>query len=221
MPTNKVLIGLEFLALYMSWPVIHAAMKRYQQANIKYGNQPAIYSASIFSLVKPYLLAFALGIGIVVLLGILFGIATSTWAILNKTGGSHPVANSGTEFGISVAAAVFLILYAYAIYLVAGPFIEMQIWNRVWNNTRFSDYTVRSDLEFWPFLKLQTVNLILTLLTLGLYRPFAVVRTYRYRLSCMTIRGGAFDNILQLADNQQIAATGDSSADLFGIDLSF
>lgn len=223
-PSNTVLIGMEFLVLYLSWPVIHAAMKRYQQAHIEYGNQSSFYDATIFTLVKPYLLAFALAIGVMVLGGIAAVVASLLTGVVAAAGG---VKAAGPEFGTGFGIAIGLfvgVLYAYGVYLVAGPFLQVRIWNLVWSNTRFPTISIRSELEFWPYLGLQTKNLILTLLTLGLYRPFAVVSIYRYRLARMTLSSGStnpFNHIVQSEHNQQISATGDSSADFFGIDLSF
>jgi uncharacterized membrane protein YjgN (DUF898 family) len=219
-PTNQFLLGLEFVILYLSWPVIHAAMKRYQQSYIEYGNQPSTYSATTFNLVIPYLLASAIGLGLILALVILAGVLTfiehSAIRVMNNGADLNPGLNTGGAIGI-----LLVVLYVYGLYLIAGPFLQVKIWNLVWNNTRFPEFTIRSELEFWPYLGLQTMNLLLTLLTLGLYRPFAVVRTYGYRLSRMSVIGSEFDPILQSKQNQQIAASGDSSADLFGIDLSF
>jgi len=216
MPDSKNLVGLEFILLYLSWPVIHAAMKRYQQSHIVYGDQASTYKASIFALIKPYILAFLFAIGIVIVVVIVAVVIVVIMTIISKSTGATPGFNTGVGIGI-----VVMVLYAYGVYLVAGPFLQVTIWNLVWNSTQFPTFTVRSELVFWPYLRLQTKNLIFTLLTLGLYRPFAVVSVYQYRLAHMSVEGGSFDHIVQSGQNQQIAATGDSSADFFGIDLSF
>jgi uncharacterized membrane protein YjgN (DUF898 family) len=71
-------------------------------------------------------------------------------------------------------------------------------------------------------MKLQAVNAVLTLLTLGLYRPFAVVRAYRYRLDAVTIQGDfAFERITAGEGSHAAGTSGDSAADFFGFDLSW
>jgi uncharacterized membrane protein YjgN (DUF898 family) len=72
------------------------------------------------------------------------------------------------------------------------------------------------------FARLQTVNVLLTLLTLGLYRPFAVVRIYRFRLANLTLHTSAgFEQVVADAARNRNGATGDGVADFFGIDLSW
>ena len=71
---------------------------------------------------------------------------------------------------------------------------------------------------------------ILTMLTLGLYRPFAVVNVYRFRLQHVSVKAASFEQLLatqqvpaaQTGKSGQVGqASGDSTADLFGFDLSW
>jgi uncharacterized membrane protein YjgN (DUF898 family) len=72
------------------------------------------------------------------------------------------------------------------------------------------------------YLRLQVVNVLLTLLTLGLFRPFAVVRTWRYRVAHLRVDAPAgFEQATQLASLRPAAAAGDGVADFLGVDLSW
>jgi uncharacterized membrane protein YjgN (DUF898 family) len=75
------------------------------------------------------------------------------------------------------AASFFPLLsaltFAYVAYLVTGPYLQVRVANLAWSNTIFRGIRFESDLRARAFMKLQTVNVVLTLLTLGLYRPFA------------------------------------------------
>jgi uncharacterized membrane protein YjgN (DUF898 family) len=106
-------------------------------------------------------------------------------------------------------------------YLLAGPYIVVRVSNLAWSNTRFPGIRFRSTLPARAFMKLQTKNALLTLLTLGLYRPFAVVSVYRFRLAHLHIE---VDGDIDAAAAQvatRAGAAGDSVADGFGIDLSW
>jgi uncharacterized membrane protein YjgN (DUF898 family) len=71
------------------------------------------------------------------------------------------------------------------------------------------------------FARLQVVNVLLTIVTLGLFRPFAVVRIHRFRLASMTIvASGGFDHVLAQAGAAG-SASGDGAADFFGFDFSW
>ncbi len=57
--------------------------------------------------------------------------------------------------------------------------------------------------------------------SLGLYRPFAVVALYRFRLAHVRLRSEELDQVQANKKAGQALATGDSSADMFGFDLSW
>jgi uncharacterized membrane protein YjgN (DUF898 family) len=106
-------------------------------------------------------------------------------------------------------------------YLLAGPYLQAVLANLVWSNTAFPDVRITSDIKPWGYMKLQAVNAVLTLLTLGLYRPFAVVRAYRYRLAAVTIEGDIAFEYVTAAEGRSVGTSGDSAADFFGFDLSW
>lgn len=213
-PGRPILLLVVCLGLYLSWPVIHAMIKRYQQTGLEYGDQKTVYRASNFSLIKPYALALLAGIGLVIVIGILAAFFFAGVAKVTQAGATADYWTYGTGILLGV-------LYLYAGFLICGPFLQIKIWNLVWNNTSFPGFTIQSTLKFWPFMELQTVNIVLTLLTLGLYRPFAVVRVYRYRMQHMSVTGDAFSEIGQGQHSPYGSTSGDSSADLLDIDLSF
>ncbi len=67
---------------------------------------------------------------------------------------------------------------------------------------------------------LRLKNMLLTLLTLGLYRPFARVSEYRMKLESVTlhIKGGV-DQMAGILVRQQQGGLGDALADAAGLDL--
>jgi uncharacterized membrane protein YjgN (DUF898 family) len=77
-------------------------------------------------------------------------------------------------------------------------------------------------MQFWPYLRLQVVNVLLTLLTLGLFRPFAAVRSWRYRVENVTVdTPDGFEQAVLAARRPAAAAAGDGVADFLGVDLSW
>jgi uncharacterized membrane protein YjgN (DUF898 family) len=72
------------------------------------------------------------------------------------------------------------------------------------------------------YLRLQAENFVLTLLTLGLFRPFAAVRTWRYRLAHVHVHAPrGFELATMMATRPPQAAGGDGLADFLGVDLSW
>jgi glutamate/aspartate transport system permease protein len=74
--------------------------------------------------------------------------------------------------------------------------------------------------ELVPPLK-QVPSLVLVVFALGLYTPFAVVNTMRYRLQSMTLVAPAgLDAFMADARPGEENATGEGAVDLFDIDIA-
>lgn len=205
-PGNAALLG-AFTLLYLCWPLMHGAMKGYQHKHLMYGDQRAGFPLSVGSLAWPYLQAVLLGLGIgvayAVLAGVLFGFG----------------ARGSIASGIMVIGAI-VVLYAYM--LLIGPFILVRMNNKAWSATSFPGVGIDCAMTAWGYLKLQVVNVLLTAFTLGLFRPFAAVRTWRYRVEHLHVDApDGFEQATRSAGRRQVAATGDGVADFLGVDLSW
>jgi uncharacterized membrane protein YjgN (DUF898 family) len=207
MPGNPK-VGLVFL-VYLLWPLMHGAMKRYQHANLVYGDQRASFTLGIGRLAMPYLRAILAGLGVTLVSGFaVFGIG----AALRATPAS----------GIVALLPIITVVLGYLFILLSGPFIMVRMNNLAWSDTRFPGVRIVSALKARSYLRLQIVNVLLTLLTLGLFRPFAAVRTWRYRVEHTRIDAlEGFEGAASLASRRPAAAAGDGVADFLGVDLSW
>jgi hypothetical protein len=69
-------------------------------------------------------------------------------------------------------------------------------------------------------LRVWIVNGLLTLLTIGLYWPWAAVAIPRYRLECMIVEAGAgLEEIGAGSLDAERSATGEGAVDFFGWDI--
>lgn len=195
--------------LYLGWPLMYGAMKRYQQSHLQFGAAGSAYRVPARRFFKPYLAALAASIGGVAVVGIVVAIAVSVY-----TRSGPGKLGFGAIFGG--------ILAGYTLFLFAIPYLQARIANLVWSNTSFPGVEMRSTMGAWAFIKLQTVNTVLTILTLGLYRPFAVVRVYQYRLAHLSLHSAeSFEQIVAGAARRRDGAAGDGMADFLGIDISW
>ena len=197
-------IGL-FGLLYLLWPVMHAAIKRYQHAHIRFGGVDAIYTLRSRRFWAPYLIAFA-----------------SMIAIFFVTGFSVVFASKAGKSGGLMTFVTFLpLLLAYVAFLAIFPYVQARTGNLVWSHSGFPGVTIVSDMTFPGLLKLHLVNSILTVLTIGLFRPFAVVRTQRYILAHLHISSQAdIDALIDAGKGADVNAAGDGAADFLGIDFA-
>jgi len=70
--------------LYLCWPLIHARMKVYQHSHLQYGDQRSTYSGNALSLLKTYVISFALGFALVLLFFSIYWLRRQYVAGINK-----------------------------------------------------------------------------------------------------------------------------------------
>lgn len=193
----KIALTFSFL-FYLIWPTLHHGIKRYQHANLRYAGMASQYTLGEHRFWPPYLLALCC----VLALGL-------TAALILKAGFRLP----STHLYLVVAVA----LYIGAV--LATPFIQARLGNLVWSNTAFPGLTMRSDMTFKALFTIQATNAVLTLATLGLFHPFAMVRTYRYRLAHMHVLTTlAFDDLASATGGAQQSAA--AAGDFLGLDFA-
>jgi uncharacterized membrane protein YjgN (DUF898 family) len=208
MPGSPI-AGAVFL-LYLGWPLMHGAMKAYQHRNLMAGDQRAAFPLGMTNLAKPYVFVVLMGLGALVLMAVAIGLT-----VFLARG------RKDAAF-VTFLPAILGIVTAYLVLLLTGPYITVRMNNLAWSATSFPGVRITCAMRVWPYLRLQVVNVLLTLLTLGLFRPFAVVRTWRYRVAHVTIDApDGFEQALLAARRRPAAAAGDGVADFLGVDLSW
>ncbi|MBQ5946609.1 DUF898 family protein [Massilia sp. ST3] len=183
-------------------------MKAYQHSHLLFGNRAAAYELSPWRFYRPYLVAGGLGLVLMVAVGIF---------------AAGVVAAMGQRDGVMVTLLPMAIaaLTGYLAYLLAGPFMQARLANLAWSHTLFSGVRIESNIPVRGFVSLQSKNLLLTVFTLGLYRPFAVVAAYRYRLEHIRVEVDGDVEASARAAQGRNSAAGDGAADGLGIDLSW
>ena len=210
------LLGAFFL-LYLLWPLMHGAMRRYQHRHLVYGDQQASFPLSLFRLALPYLQGFLVSLGLMLVLVIVSGTVAFLAGVTGTAGGAG---KKGLSMGFLVMFGIGMVLFYLSILLI-GPFVAVRLNNRAWSATAFPGVRIDCHMAFWSYFRLQLVNVLLTLLTLGLFRPFAAVRTWRYRIEHLRIDAPeGFEQATHAARRRPAAAAGDGVADFIGVDLS-
>lgn len=116
-----------------------------------------------------------------------------------------------------------VVAFIFLLFLVSGParaYREARIHRLVWNNIGFSHVArFKCDLSVRGYVLLRVRNILLTLVTLGFFRPFALVSEYRMKVDSVTlhVKGGLDQLAGQLSREEQ--GLGDAIADVAGLDL--
>ncbi len=198
--------GIAFLLYFALVPYLHYRFKRYQHGNSFLGSTAARFTATAGTFYAIYGIVFLISLGVAVVVG---GIVFAVGYGFYQAGGEIPYV------GIAVGIIVF-----YALYLLLIAAFVVLLQNRIWNNTTLGEVRFTSQARMLPMTRIYFVNIILLFLTLGLFTPFAVIRSLKYRLqvvAAMTTAG--MDQFLSDASAEQVAAAGEGAADLFDIDI--
>ncbi|HSX92750.1 MAG TPA: YjgN family protein [Hydrogenophaga sp.] len=208
-PADRPLVGLlaiaAMLLFALALPWCFARLKQYQHGGYRFAGERTELRAGLREF-------FGLGLrsgGVLLLLMVVFGALAAGAVSMSRGVASGMVA----VFGIAALAYI-------AVPLVLVPFVTARLQNLVWANTRSRNTRFRSELRFGALARVNLVNWLLIIVTLGLYWPFAQVRLARARLEAVSLQvKGSVNEWLSHAQARDVGALGDAAGDFFGIDM--
>ncbi|MDP3230011.1 MAG: YjgN family protein [Acidovorax sp.] len=161
-----------------------------------------------------------------VLVFILCVVALSLIGTLLAGGSMALVAGLGNSLGLwiivlivgAIVGGIFLLFLASA---PARAYREARMFRLMWDNIGVSHVArFKCHLPTGGYVWLRIKNMVLTLITLGLYRPFARVSEYRMKLESVTLHvKGGVEQVAGAMVRQQQGGLGDALADAAGLDL--
>jgi uncharacterized membrane protein YjgN (DUF898 family) len=204
-----LIIGLPLVAFAITVPLAHYLLKRYQHDNADFGLSPFFFHARTRDFFKIY--AKAIGIFILSIVpGLIFiGKISGVYSFFSN----NPFAwLFGWLFGM---------LYSYAFYFFVRAYMESRTQNLVWQNTELAGHRFECAVRARRLMWIHASNLMLIVLTLGLYKPFATVRLVKYRVESMAlVPDGDLEEFLADLSPDNAGAIGQEAGDLFDIDIA-
>jgi len=193
------------LSLGVLWPLTQQRIVRYMRDNSAYGNALFRFAAGTGGFYKIYLLVIPMLVAIFVLL-----LVASQLVIPDHV--EQRMAVGGALAGIGTYLG--LLIFGY-------PYVSARMQNLIWNHTQLAGvHRFASDIKASGLFGIMFSNLLLTLLTLGLYKPFGDIRLARYRIEHISLIPGAdLENIVAGIESQA-AAAGEEIAEMFDLDIS-
>jgi uncharacterized membrane protein YjgN (DUF898 family) len=109
---------------------------------------------------------------------------------------------------------------AYVGYVLAFAYVQAHNSNLVWNHTRLGPLRFKSSLTARGLAGLYISNALAIVASLGLFTPWAVIRTLRYRAQHMQVfLDGDLSSFHSMASSA-VRATGAELGEFFNVDLS-
>jgi uncharacterized membrane protein YjgN (DUF898 family) len=212
-PAFAAVMGLTLLLL----PALLWNLKKYQhdhyafaqlQTELRAG-PASFYGLCLKSLGVWILSAFLAGL-VLFLFALAFGEGAT--GFMRSRGGAGSIAMA--VLGVVVFLAVWLLMQVFA-----RPYFTSRFQNLLWSRTGNQHLRFKSELRFWPLLRVTLANWVLMIVTLGLYWPFARVALTRLRLESVGIVSRTHLDALVAQAGHEGDAAGDAAGDFFGIDV--
>ena len=203
------IFGLAYAGLLIAYPFFHAAWRLFCIGNAQYGSVNTKAKFTVQDFISVYLRSGFL-LGLIPLIGA---------AIVAIVSSLLPL--------VSVLLFVPIALVSYACLLSYAPLVGARLQNLCWNKdtvvadangNKVAEFT--SDLNPRNFVLLQLKNLFFTVITLGLYRPYAAIASARMRLEAISISDLSFVDDIAARAGSQKSAVGDEALDAIGLDFS-
>jgi uncharacterized membrane protein YjgN (DUF898 family) len=204
----RVFLGLTavtVVTLGLGYPWFAARRRRYVLGNHALGTSRFDCELSTASFYWLYLRAALMWIGLLVPVGFLAYLTVFS-----------PLSHA------AVAPAVFAfvpVIGGYAAYAVVYGYLQARTANLMWNSTSGPGLRFHSDLRARKLIGIYVGNVLAAVVSVGLLIPWAVVRTLKYRLSCLAVI--VEQETVHQADPAfaRVGATGQELGEFFNLDL--
>lgn len=198
---------LSVLSAYLLAPLAHQRFKRYQHRNTRFGTTSFDFSGTPGNFYGVYLRTFGLALLAFVAAGIVIAVLGVS---IGKTQGA---AGRAIVIALTVVAM-------YAAMLFLAPYYMSRLQNVVWNHTTLGAHRFQSQVGAGKLFWIYVSNAVMIVVTLGLFTPFARVRTLRYKLDSVTLLAAGSLDTFVAGEATKVGALGDAAVDWYDIDIA-
>ena len=199
---------LGILSLGLLLPFAWKKQAAYVTNNHSYGAEPFSFDVHVKEYYKMLLILIGATVVFFIALSVMGGAAVM--AMLGG-GGFNPAA---------ILSLIPLMIAYFAFYVGLGAYVVVSLANIHWNNTHLQNHQFEANWSVFSYFKLLVVNTLGILFTLGLFVPFAKVRTAAYKAehTALLVQGDLDGFIANKLEESNSLAEG--VHDLFDIDIS-
>jgi len=205
------------------YPFIEYKRKNYVFNHLYFGQTPFQFKAEAGKFYIIYLIAYAVIIAVyMVLIGVIFIAAMGFGFAANASNGDGVMDSDALGFVLIILGGI---AYFLLLLILTGVqvYLSTQILNYCLNQLKLANgIRIEAHIKFWEMLKIRITNLLLIIITLGIYTPWAAVRKHRYLVGCLAVHvpGDALDHVAGNRARENVAI-GDASAEFFEFDIGF
>ncbi len=206
--SGKGWFSIPALVLGLAFPWMHHRLKAFQRRNAVYGGRQFTFTSATGHFYAVYIKGF----GLVLVAGVVAGVVIAWFSAWMR--------ESPTVRSWFLETLIYGTIAGLLVYVVAGPYYAARLQQIVWSRTRLGDIRFRTEIQALPLFRLVLKNVALTVLTCGLYWPWAAVALARYRVECVRVESDVPLSALAASlETHPGSAAGEGAADAFGIDI--
>lgn len=183
------------LTLGFIFPYLFYRQRKFVVENSTYGRTAFDFKATV----KDYYILF---FGLLVPFLICFVLAVAAGFFLN----------------LQMSTTTFLVAFA-VIYLYTMAYLTVKSSNLFYNSSHLSNHEFKADMAIKEYIFILITNTIGTVITLGLFYPFAKVRAYRYQIEHLSLVLSGDLNAFVEAEHAKVSALGDEVTELMDFDF--
>ena len=213
--------GLVTFGFALATPWLLLRIKRYQHGGYAFTQERTGLQVRTGSFYALY--AKTAGVTLAAVLLVVALVAALVFLVLGM--GQREALQSLSRPGAAAGGAVLVLTGGMALLyllipLVTMPYFTTRFQNLLWSGTCSTHIVFQSRLRFRDLLRVNLVNWMLILVTLGLFWPFAKVRSARVRLQAMSVQlDGDVEAWMARARAKERGVLGDAAGDFLGIDM--
>ena len=204
---GRLYLGLGIALVLAPW--FYFRLKAYQHRHARLGTTTFAFDGKVGTAYMIFVKAILIAV-LFIVVGVVAGamVGGSVWFI------GHSAALNVNPVAIVAGSAV-----GYLVLVTSLVTVRAMIQNFVWNHSLLGGHRFMSLVGRTRSFRIEIVNVVLTLVTLGLFWPFAVVRSMRYRIESLEWSGDS-GALARAPGDVGIGATGEETAELFGLDIA-
>lgn len=206
------------LTLGLLWPYVVQRRREWMTRAHRFGATPFGFNGEAGDVYLIYVKAALFFIAPVITYLIVMTMGVGAAMVGHGTGGEAAV--GAAMMGLSVVMPV--LFFAGAISFFAGTcFLRARMFTFAWSHSSVGPHRFTAAMRARDLMGLQIVNLLVTVISLGLAWPWVAARTARFQLSRIAlIPGGSLDDFVGAAQ-PEAGALGEAAGDFLDFDIGF
>jgi uncharacterized membrane protein YjgN (DUF898 family) len=224
-----VFLGLPLLSIltfFLLVPFVHQRIRRYQHGSAAYGQSRFTIAAPAGEFYVVYLLTFTLwlGLAVVAVMGFMVMIIVTSFLVAASGGAvrTAPTPDSTAALVMTILGFLWILAIYGSVILCLRAFFTSRIQNLVWNSTRLGPHRFSCRIQARRLFGIMLGNVAMTIVTLGLFAPFAQVRLATYLAETfVVVPGASLDEFVADDRQRNVSAIGEEAAEFFDLDIAF